>query len=123
MDAKEGVDMDTAVFGLLGVVAGTVLGAVLQEWRARNDEDRALRRHRLQRAADLNLRRLTATRRRLGGEADWAIAYGIASSTDVDRALQAAKGRTSTEPTPCWWATMPQCSAGSPPEKPSWTGA
>jgi hypothetical protein len=90
--SKEGKDMETALVGLLGVIAGTVIGAVLQEWRARNDEGRAVRRQRLQRAADFNLRRLTATRRRLGGEAEWAIAYGIASSTDVDRALIAARG-------------------------------
>ncbi|MDR3633579.1 MAG: hypothetical protein P4L84_07065 [Isosphaeraceae bacterium] len=78
--------MDIAWVGLIGVIAGTVLGAGLQEWRAKNDESRAVRQHRRQRTADYNLARLTETRMVIAIEADYFLAWAVASDAEVERA-------------------------------------
>lgn len=80
--------MDIAWVGLIGVIAGTLLGAGLQEWKARNDESRAVRQHRRQRTADYNLARLTATRMVIAIEADYFLAWAVASDAEVERAAE-----------------------------------
>jgi hypothetical protein len=83
--------MDPAVVALIGVVVGTVLGAGLQEWRARNDDSRVVMRERRQRTSDYTVRRLIQTRERLGLDTAYVLAWMLSSDDDVRDALSAMR--------------------------------